>query len=233
MSRFSKFVIIVSLLTLSVAFLSSYKGKAQQQAVESAPFQERERVVVKKTDFNPPAWIRGTKTKGRSVPLSKRFVDDDDWLKGFSVTVLNASDKAVTHVGIEMLFRLEGSSQQLPAGWFLYYGHNPFHYKTQKAIPTATVPSVLPGGELELKLSDAEFEDLKRFLREAGFPDKIHVVEIRVNTIGFADGTAWSGRKLKRDDSPSGWTNVDTSGGPLSQAQPPQGSAQNRTPDFF
>ena len=106
-----------------------------------------------------------------------------------------------------MLFRTVGLQPKVvPAVWFLDYGPNSFYFKTGDAIPTSTVPSVPPGDEVELKLSDAEFEELMSFLREAGFPDKIHVVEIRVNTIGFADGTAWSGRMLKRDSSrPSGW----------------------------
>lgn len=229
-----KVMVIVLVLTLSVVFLGSYKGKAQPQNVESPPFQERERAIMKKTDFSPPARIKAVKTKGRSVPLSKRFVDDDDWLKGLAVLVHNGSNKTISHIGIEMLFRPVGGGQQVPAGWFLNYGPNPFHYKTNDAIPASTVPNILPEGEIELNLSDAEFEDLKIFLKEAGFPDKIHVVEIRVNTIGFADGTAWFGKMLKRDSgNRTGWTIVDTSSGPLYQRQSPQGSARNRTAFFL
>ncbi len=235
MSRFSTFVIMVLVLTLSVALLGSHKGKAQQQPIEPRPFQDRERAIMKKTDFNPPVRIRAVKTKGRSVPLSKRFVDDDDWLKGFTVLVHNASSKTINHIEIEMLFRPEGGSKQLPAGWFLSYGYNPFHYKNQDAIPTAAVANVLPGSEIELELSDAEFEDLKTGLSKAGFPEKIHVVEIRVNTIGFTDGTAWiTGKMLKRDPgSPVGWTYIDTSTGSLRQPQSPQVSAPNGTANFF
>lgn len=232
MNTFSKLVIILSALTLFIAVVSSEKCKAQQQAEPDPPFQERERLIVKKTDFNPPAWIKGVKTKARPVPLSKRFVDDDDWLKGFTVLVSNASNKTITHIGIEMLFRPEGASSQLPAGWFLYYGPNPFHYKAQDGIAPSSVPSVLPGGQVEIKLTGSEFEDLTTFLKQAGFPGRVHVVEIRVNTIGFADGTAWSGRMLKRDsNSPGGWADIDI-GSPI-KLQQPQGSARNRTAVFF
>lgn len=227
---------MVLVLTLSVSLLSSDKGKAKPQQVEPSPFQDRERAIMKKTDFNPPVKIRAAKSKGRFVSLSKRFLDDDDWLKGFAVVVHNASDKAINHIEIEMLFRPEGGSQQLPAGWFLSYGYNPFHYKNQDAIPTVNpVANVQPGSDIELKLSDARFEDLKTFLSKAGFPEKIHVVEIRVNIIGFTDGTAWiTGKMLKRDPgSPSGWTHIDTSTGSLQQRQSPLISERIGTANFF
>ena len=232
MSRFSTFMIMVLVLTLSVSLLSSNKSKAKPQQIESDAFQDRERAIMKKTDFNPPVKIKAAKSKGRFVPLSKTFLDDDDWLKGFSVVVHNASDKVINHIRVEMLFRPEGESKQLPAGWSLSYGHNPFHYKNQDAIPTAnSVASVLPEREIELKLSDEEFENLKTFLNKAGFPENIHVVEIRVDTVGFIDGTAWlTGKMLKRDpDSPVGWTVIETSTGSLPQRQSSQVSARNGT----
>lgn len=219
MSPFSKFIIVVMVVTASVLFLGFNTGKTQRQNVEALPFQERERAVMKKTDFDPPVSIKLVKAKGRLVPLSEKFIDDDDWLKGFAVLVHNDSKKTVTHIGIEMLFRPVGGGKQVPAGWALEYGPNPFHYKTNDAIPTSTLAAVLPGGETEAKLTDAQFEDLMRFLKEAGFPDKIHVVEVRVNSIGFADGTAWFGKMLKRDPgSPSGWTVVESSSGSLPHA---------------
>jgi hypothetical protein len=227
-----KILIILSILVLSVTLLSSYKSRAQR--VESVPYQERERTIMKKSDFNPPAWIRAVKTKGRSVPLNKKFLDDDDWLKGFVVVVRNASNKPITHIGIEMLFRPQGGMKQLPAGWFLEYGPNPFHYTARNAIPTSTVPIVSPGRAVELKLENSELDDLKTFLGKAGFPDRIHVVEIRVNTIGFADGSAWSGKMLRRDSSnPTGWTEIDTPTGSLRRRQLRPSNAQITFSGFF
>jgi hypothetical protein len=227
-----KFLIILSILALSVSLLTSYKSRAQH--VESAPYQERERAIIKKSDFNPPAWIRAVKIKGHSVPLNKKFVDDDDWLKGFVVVVRNAYNKPITHIGIEMLFRPEGGMKQLPAGWFLEYGPNPFHYTAQNAMPTSTVPIVSPETVVEIKLEDSELERLKTFLGKAGFPGQIHTVEIRVNTLGFADGTAWSGKMLKRDSgSQTGWTEIDTSTGFLRHRQLREVNARNGVLSFF
>ena len=236
MSRLSTFMLTVLVLTLSVSLLSSNKSKAKPQQIEPGPFQDRERAIMKKTDFNPPVKITAAKSKGRLVPLSKNFLEDDDWLKGFGVVVHNDSDQVINHVEIEMLFRPEGESKQLPAGWSLSYGYNPFHYKNQDAIPTTNpVANVGPGSDIELKLSDTEFQYLKTFLSKAGFPEKIHVVEIRVNSIGFTDGTAWlGGEMLERDPgSPSGWRVIEASTGSLEQRQSPQVSALNGTANFF
>ena len=63
----------------------------------------------------------------------------------------------------------------------------------------STEPNILPGEEVDLKLTDTRYEELKTFLSEAGFSQNIKLVEVRVNTIGFIDGTAWFGKMLKRD----------------------------------
>jgi hypothetical protein len=228
-------VIVLPLLFISLAaLLSSYKGNAQPQGQEpdGPSFTDRERAIRKKTDFNPPVKIKAVKTKGRPVPLSEKFTDDDDWLRGFSVLVSNLSNKTVTHIGIEMLFRPLGGGQQLPAGWSLNYGPNPFHYKSQELMPPSTVPPVPVGDEIEIKLTDMQFENLMNFLKKAGFPEKVHIVEIRVNSIGFADGTAWSHKLLKRDtSSPVGWTKV--AGSVVVPRSRPQGNIErNNTLNF-
>ena len=106
-----------------------------------------------------------------------------------------------------MLFRPADERTQYPAEWLLGYGPDPFFFKTAAAVPKSDVTSVLPGGEIDLTLSDAELEDLKTFLSEVGFPDPVHV-EIGVSTIGFADGTAWFGRMLKRGSGDVKWKRV-------------------------
>ena len=188
---------------------------------------------MKSTDFNPPVSIKAVKTKGRPVPLDKKFTDEDDWLEDFAVLVRNDSDKTITHIGLRMVFSpVDGVEGGLGARWDLGYGANPFFYKSEAPVPRSNVPSVLPGGEIELKLSDAELEDLKAFLKKVGFPDTVHVVEIGVSTIGFADGTAWFGKMLKRDGVK--WKRADPRGGPLNNhPRRPKGSVQRVQPAAF
>ena len=177
-------------------------------------------MIIKKTDFNPPVWIKRVKIKNRNVPLDKKFEEDDDWLRGFTVTVFNASNKTVTHVGLEMLFRRAKPSTLPPAAWHLEYGPNPFHRTANDSTPPSTVPPVITGGEIELKLGDDELTNLTDFLTAAGFDDKIHSVEIRIMSIGFADGTAWFGKMVRPDPtSPSKWRVEHPAGGAARKPQ--------------
>lgn len=209
----SKSAITIFVLTLSAVILS-YNSAAQPQGnatQEPAPprFQERERAIRKNTDFNAPVKIKSVKAKGRAVPMDEKFIDEDDWLKGFTVVVRNDFTQSATHVGVELLFRPINGISATPAVWILSYGPDPFSDKTTDAIRRSIVP-VLPGAEVELQLSDAELDDLKGFLKKAGFPDKIHAIEVRVNTIGFIDGTAWYGKLLKRGSGGVKWMRAQT-----------------------
>ena len=54
-----------------------------------------------------------------------------------------------------------------------------------------------------MTLSDFEYDEVKSFLKDAGFPSSVKKAELRVIKVGFSDGTAWnSGRVYRR--SPSG-----------------------------
>src|SRR6267143_405326 len=109
MKAVSKLGTVLSLTFLAVV-LSSHQSKAQSQRIEpqnpdGLPFKGNERAISRTRDFDPPVSIDAVKTKGRSVPLDKKFIDEDDWLKGFTVLVRNNSNKTMTHIGVEMLFR--------------------------------------------------------------------------------------------------------------------------------
>jgi hypothetical protein len=230
MKRFSQTRFLLLGLILYAMTLNSSGTEAQHRNESKLPFQARERLIVKKSDFNPPVWIRRLKTKNKLVPIGKRFEEDDDWLTEFTVVLLNTSNKSLTHVGVEMLFRHEPQLLTPPAAWTIAYGPNPFHYKTQGEMPASTVPSVLPGGEIEIKLSESQYSDLKQFLSDAGFPETIHMVEIRITSIGFVDGTAWFGKMLKRDLlNPGKWRTEPVSSGSIqrkpNRAEPPRATS--------
>jgi hypothetical protein len=233
MNLFSKSITLILGFTLSVLILGIYKGEAQHQGVVVSAFQERERTIIKKTDFDPPVKIKAAKTKGHSVPLGEKFTDDDDWLKGFSLLLHNNSQKTINHIGVELLFRPSPGMKDVPAGWMMEYGPNPFYYKTTEAIPTSPLPTVLAGGDLEIKLTDAEFEDLTNFLRRAGFPSQIHSVEVRVTSIGFSDGTAWYGGNMVKRDAGGRWTIAHSDRGVLHHAQARDKSLREHNPTFF
>jgi hypothetical protein len=190
----------LSLLTLLVFQVINAQSR------RNAHFEERERVILKKSNFNPPLTIENVKVKGRSVPLAKKFVDDEDWLNGLGVTVRNNSAKTVTYVDIKMVFDRLGAPDDGPAdvAWSLDYGTAPNFYETAADVPTSPV-NIPPGGELEIKLGESEFADLRNFLTKVNYPSKLHIVELRVYSIGFLDGTMWSGKMIERGAGRGEW----------------------------
>lgn len=199
------------LLIIAILMLGTFKTKAQQKTAALIATQGQERIVATKTDFNPPLKMTLVKTRRGAIEIDKKFSDDDDWFKGLTVAVKNSSDKPVTYIGIEILFRRpEIQGQTAPAGWDLEYGDNPFRYKTGETIPLIRVKPVLPGDAVVIHLSDSDFDQVKLFLKDAKYPSGINGIELRVTLIGFSDGTAWSGRMLRRDpNSPGGWSPVE------------------------
>ena len=67
---------------IGVAMLLPVSGFAQGQ----------ERVINKLSWRTEPIKILKLKTKGKPIELGKNFLEEDDWLKGLTVSVQNVSD---------------------------------------------------------------------------------------------------------------------------------------------
>jgi hypothetical protein len=195
-----KFVLIVLvLLTCMVGLHDSYRAAAQRNSLTSTVRQGQTRIVVTTTDLRPPIKITNVITKGREVEMDKDFQDDDDWLRGLTIRMINHSGKTVTFV--EVLGTFQRSVDQtpgLPAGWPFSKGIDPFGPEVLGEPPK--VEPILPGGQIEIVLSDLEYEEIRRFLKDVQFPNTIKRLELEVIKIGFSDGTAWNtNRTYKRD----------------------------------
>lgn len=138
--------------------------------------------------------------------------------------VKNSSGKPLTHIGVRITFdRSQEQKEQAGAIWNLWYGVSPFHYKPDEEIPPPTV-ALIPHGRVELlSLSDDDYGSLKAFLADLSF-SSINRIHLIVDTIGFADGTAWSGELYERDPKAKrGWKSVEK----------PKSSARNRATFFM
>ena len=200
MNRSLKSGLVASLFFSLATILTTDESRSQLFHILQAKTTLQERIIDKKADFDPPVKISLVKTKKGVIDTGRPFQADEDWLKGLSVQVTNTSAKTVTYVDIEILFRRpEGQAQEAPAGWDLEYGDNPFHYRADREMPPIHVQAVLPDESVEIKLSDSDLDQLMIFLDAAKYPPSIKKIELRVIIIGFSDGTAWSGRMLRRD----------------------------------
>ena len=166
--------------------------------------QGNERAINIKDDPRSPVKIMNVHTKGRKVESNKPFVDDDDWLKGLTVDVRNDSDKTLTFLQLELFFpRSEPDAKKPGASFPLDYGDDPFSYPSASVMPPLSVKSISPGEHLGITLTDNRWSAMNALLIDTGF-FVTSKVEIRVNLIGFSDGTAWSGQMVQRNPK-GGW----------------------------
>ncbi|MDT4895696.1 MAG: hypothetical protein QOH25_773 [Acidobacteriota bacterium] len=188
--------------------------------------QRQERIIEKQSFSNEPVKITAVKTKKGAVKVGEKFNDESDWFKGLKVIVENVSDKPVTYIRVGLLFprpNNNGTTQEYPYGESLDYGVDPFSPEGSEISNQAK--AIAPGKSIELVMPDEVYSGTKALLKELEFPESIKRIELTVETVGFEDGTAWSGGQLWRRDqnAPRGWSPVEK----------PQGSALNRTANFF
>ena len=174
---------------------------------DQALAQVNERAIITKDDRRSPVKIMNVSTKGRKIELNTPFVDDDDWLKGLTVDVRNDSDKILTFLQLELFFpRLEPDAKKPGASFPLDFGDSPFRYDSAAAMPPLSVKPVSPREHLEITLTDDRLSAMYALLIDTGF-FVTSKVQIRVNLIGFSDGTAWSGQMVQRQPR-GGWRPV-------------------------
>src|SRR5712671_7399492 len=77
--------------------------------------QKQERSIDKMSWRTEPIRIVKLTAKDRIIVLRKQFIDDDDWLKGLTVTVQNVSEKAIARIDLHLSFpRPGGGTEQKP-----------------------------------------------------------------------------------------------------------------------
>ena len=147
----------------------------------------RDRTVVRKPWSVEPVTVVAAKNKKKEkIEMGKSFDDDDDWLDGFTVTVVNNSDKTVTAMNLEMVFRRDAGDTRLPAARGLYFGPSPSSPAYLLRDPNKVIK---PGQTAELSLSAEDYQSLTRFLQKAGFTTSIRRVELVIREVGFEDGS--------------------------------------------
>jgi hypothetical protein len=230
------------LLFLSLMFvgIGTYKAKAFKHQITQMALQGPDRLVWDKSRSDSPVKITLIKTKKRVIENDKKLFDDDDWLQGLTLRVTNHSDRTITYVGIQLIFRrTEDQESGLPAGWPLNYGIDPLGLKPGDIIPSPQIAPIPPGGEAEITLGDTEYREVEKFLGMAGFPANRKRLELDITVVGFSDETIWnSGHMFRRDPGSlkgplKGWSAWDD---PVDGKQEPErskGSASNRAAFFI
>jgi hypothetical protein len=100
-------IVVVLLITLAVMG-NSLKSNAQRERPDPRADRANERLIQKTTNSairNEPVAITLVKTKKGEVQPGKAFKDDDsDWLKGFTLTAQNISQRTITYIDVTYSF---------------------------------------------------------------------------------------------------------------------------------
>jgi hypothetical protein len=228
-----------SLLTLAVLGFKFSEAEANR-TVLSRRHQNQDRLVRDMQNKDCPVRIRLIKTKKQAVRMNQEFSDEDDWLQGLSLRVVNRSSKTVTYVGVRLTFRkTKDQTPGMPAFFPLDYGFDPLLLKPGDPIPPPTVAPIPPGEDAEIVLSDYLHDELKAFLASTGYFPNHKRLELDIGVVGFSDDTMWNlGNWLKRDPTQlkkpvPGWLLLDDA---LRQSRAPKktkGITSDRTAFFM
>jgi len=159
--------------------------------------QGHERTINKVSWRTEPIKIVRLKTKGKPIELGKKFIEDDEWLQGLTVTVENTSNKLISRIELSLSFpRPEGPSEAIPTYTVpMGYGRDPSD--TEVGEPQKPV---YPGGSVDVRMLEVNLPFIKADLESLGYPEKITLGEIRVESVTFIDGSMWAGDEILYPD---------------------------------
>lgn len=175
-----------SLAYVGLALVALRIATSQESSQVSASPQ-RDRTVARKPWSVEPVKVVGAKNKKKEkIEMGKSFDDDDDWLDGFTVTVVNNSDKIVTALTIEMVFPREPGDTRSKFVQPLHFGPSPsgpdYVYRNPNKV-------IKVGKTGDLRIEPENYRIMRGLLQQRGYPTSINRVELVIREVGFEDGS--------------------------------------------
>ena len=142
-------------------------------------------VISSKPNSDPDVIIiTGIEVAGQQVTPGQPFAAGDDWLRGLTLRIKNASSNPIAYVEIGLSFP-EGHYHSGGIGQPLRYGKN--FAPGNRSAPDARLLS--PGEEAELVFPDGELHSFRTFAERLSGSADFHRVELGMARVTFADGT--------------------------------------------
>jgi hypothetical protein len=213
----------LKMFSLLLAALALAAASIHPSRIHAFPQQAHERVIKKMSWPDEPVKISKLKIKGKNVSIGQKLFEEDDWLKTITLGVKNTSDKSISHIKIDLEFPRPENEPFAKAPTFLYplqYGYSPlFEAYLSPAEQRYAPPLIKPGEAVDLTLTDAEYAQLQRILKEENYSVSIKQVKIIIRDVAFDDGTIWHvGTLLQRDpNNPGKWKPVKRPSGGISK----------------
>ena len=169
-------------LALAGLYVATDPGASQTQTPSG-----RTRTVTKKPWRVEPVRIVAVKNKKKpSIDIGKPFDDDDDWLDGFTVTIKNNADQAVTAVSVDMIFRREPGDTRPPVAAPLSFGPPPMLPAYLRRNPNKIIKV---GETADLELNSHNCKMLTDLLLRRGYLNGGERIELVIREVGFEDGS--------------------------------------------
>jgi hypothetical protein len=179
---FALLVIIIASTLLILGRSNSAKSAVVTQELS----QSKERIIrTKPWPVEPVKVVAAKNKKKANIEIAQPFDDDEDWLDGFTVTVINNSGKIVTAMNVELTFRREPGDTRVPVGQPLHFGPSPI---VPAYVNRDRTKVIKIGKTAELKLNPEDYESMKDRLNRHGY-SSIRQVDIVVREVGFEDGS--------------------------------------------
>jgi len=170
--------------------------------------QTQERILKKGPFPNEPLNVVSIKVRGKPVESDKKFVEEDDWLKGLTIKLKNVSNKPIIFIEISLRFPATEERPDGPEPSYvrtLRYGREPS--PDALTLPDQPKP-VMPNDTVEINLTDEDHETINAALVQLGY-QRSKYVKMLLRTVIFDDDTMWrAGEILHRDPIEPGRWNV-------------------------
>jgi len=183
------FIAIILCLFVLMATGWSYSNSRHRN-----PSQNQEKVIEK-------AWTKGKEpvdvkilAGGKAIKFGEKFSSDAEWMKGLSLTIKNKSDKTITFVSIALDF-----PEALAGGGRAMAQHQILLGKPLDLDSSTAEPFILaPGQSYDIPLA-ARYDSIKQLVeRSPQSMDNISKITFRLDSVGYEDGTLYSGGEIYR-----------------------------------
>lgn len=159
---------------------------------QSADINEKR--IDRANEPDEPLEIASLKADGTNVELGQTFRRHGDWLKDFTVTYRNKSDRTIVGGTIYLSF-----PETTDTGNIMMHGISFGQPRIQAAKDRSIL--VQPGETFTVIVNEKELTRLKAFLsRRQHSLDSLSKVELSAGFILFDDGTAWSAGSYRIQD---------------------------------
>ena len=167
--------------------------------------QTHERIVRTVSWSNEPLKIVAARVKGKPVELNQKFLADDDWFCGLTISIMNKSAMEIIYFDIGLTITRPKNSSDAPVFSLLKSQGPSLWFPASHPEP---LDPLKPGETRDIELlwnilCDKYKEDLSKY----GYPAIIDQIEVNVEDIGFVNDLSWQKGEMLRLESknPNVW----------------------------